>query len=82
MPDMYVVIGKEDCPWCDKAKELITAFGDVYEYFDIKKDPVMREFLVCNGLGTVPQVYLDGQLIGGYEDLHDYIGEPFDSTAN
>ena len=69
MSDMYVVIGKDNCPWCEKAKELLADTGNVFEYFDINKDPAMRHFLVSSGLSTVPQVYLDGELVGGFDDL-------------
>lgn len=69
----FVVFSKQDCPWCVKAKELITSKGDTYTELDVYEKAGMKEFLQASELRTVPQIYLKGFLIGGYDDLkHDY----------
>jgi glutaredoxin len=69
---MYLVIGRENCSYCDKAKELLTSQGKGFVYVDITSgedfsDSVWKQFLVTDmGVNTVPQIF---NLIGGYEDL-------------
>lgn len=70
---MYLVIGKQNCPYCDKAKALLDRNQEEYIYIDITSgdcvtDSVWRDFLVETlKARTVPQVF---KLIpGGYEGL-------------
>lgn len=70
---MYLVIGKQNCPYCDKAKALLDRNREKYIYIDITSgdcvtDSVWRDFLVETlKARTVPQVF---KLIpGGYEGL-------------
>jgi glutaredoxin len=69
---MYLVIGRKNCNYCEKAKELLTSQGKEFVYVDITSgddnaDPFWKKFLVTNmKVKTVPQVF---NLIGGYEDL-------------
>lgn len=76
MPD-FVIIGQPNCPWCDKAKELIEEEGFTYTYFDASTSNQLRIFLKSLDLLTVPQIYVQGgALVGGYEDLKN----AFDKT--
>jgi len=61
----YVVVTSKTCPWCDRVKELLTSKGHTFKEIDVA--PV-KEFLISNGLTTVPQVYINGEHVGGYED--------------
>jgi glutaredoxin len=64
---MYLVIGRKNCSYCDKAKELLTSQGKEFVYVDVASDPVWKEFLVKGiKVKTVPQIF---DLIGGYEEL-------------
>ena len=69
----FVILGRESCPWCDKAKELVTSKDHTFHYFDVMEADSIREFLIQNGMDTVPQVYKDGEYIGGYSDLENYL---------
>lgn len=66
---MFTIITKPDCPWCDKAKSLIRMREESFSEFSIDEYPVLRVFLKHNELHTVPQIFLKGERIGGYEDL-------------
>jgi glutaredoxin len=64
---MYLVIGRKNCSYCDKAKELLTSQGKEFVYVDIESDPVWKDLLLQDmKVKTVPQIF---NLIGGYEDL-------------
>lgn len=75
---MYLVIGRDNCPYCEKAKRLLESRNKEYIYVDITSgdsitDTVWKNFLVDTMKArTVPQVF---KLVeGGYEGLlrHEY----------
>ena len=65
-----VVWSKYHCPYCDQAKALLDLHGITYEERRIG-DGYSREDLLESvpTAKTVPQIFLDGQLIGGYTEL-------------
>ncbi|WP_207483599.1 glutaredoxin 3 [Arenibaculum pallidiluteum] len=60
------------CPYCHRAKKLLDQKGVAYEEIDVISDPSRREEMVqrASGRYTVPQIFIDGQGIGGSDDLH------------
>lgn len=69
----WVIIGQPMCIWCERVRGLLSIKGHSYTYFDTKDHPSLKEFLSASGVTTVPCVYLDGDKIGGYEDVKDYL---------
>lgn len=65
----WVVIGQNGCQWCDKALLLLKGLGIEPLYLNASDHPVLKEFLGGNGLRTVPQVFRNGDRIGGFEQL-------------
>ncbi len=59
------------CPYCDRAKALLRRKGVEFEEIDVTDDPDLRAEMIrrANGRRTVPEIFIDGQLIGGYEEL-------------
>jgi len=59
------------CPYCKKAKALLTALQIPYEEIDVTHDAALRDKLVemSEGRTTVPQIFIDGKPIGGFTDL-------------
>lgn len=58
------------CPFCIKAKKWLQEHG--YEYTEISlDDPADREKFKQENpeMRTVPQIFADGEHIGGYTDL-------------
>jgi glutaredoxin 3 len=66
---MYIIYGKPACSYCTKAKKLLERKGLDYRYVDISKDLEAQEYILSNGFKTVPVVFKEDDLIGGYEDL-------------
>jgi len=64
---------KPGCPFCTRAKTLLTSKGlDVIEYnafmdVDHRKDMLQR----ANGGRTYPQIFIDDVHVGGSDDLAD-----------
>jgi len=65
-----VVWSKYNCPFCDQAKSLLTLKGIEFEERKIG-DGYTREDLLeaVPGARTVPQIFLDGELVGGFTEL-------------
>mgnify|MGYP001149291738 CR=1 FL=1 len=61
----FWVYGTPTCPYCDKAKELITSKGFCCVYIDIAEHPEWR----LPEWKTVPQIFEVGKAVGGYAEL-------------
>ena len=59
------------CNFCDAAKKLLTRNSIEYKEINIAtEDGAMDEMIKkANGKRTVPQIFLDDQHIGGYDDV-------------
>ena len=62
---------KAFCPYCARAKRLLDGKGVDYQEFEISMDRAKRDEMVgrAGGRSTVPQVFIDGQHVGGSDDL-------------
>ncbi|AOP44598.2 glutaredoxin 3 [Edwardsiella piscicida] len=62
---------KATCPFCLRAKALLTAKGVGFDEIAIDTNPEKREEMIARaGRTTVPQIFIDGRHIGGCDDLH------------
>lgn len=68
---MLTVYSKSNCPFCDKAKYLLTQKGVAFNEVRVDLDQEARKFIMEAGHRTVPQIYQDGKLFveGGYQGL-------------
>lgn len=58
------------CGYCALAKRLLTQRGLDYDEVDVTDDDAERARLVdLTGQRTVPQIFIDGEPIGGYQEL-------------
>jgi len=60
---------KPSCPFCAKAKALLTERGYSYEEIVVGRDATLLSLRAVSGSTTVPQVFIGGKLIGGSDDL-------------
>ncbi|BCA94555.1 glutaredoxin 3 [Legionella antarctica] len=59
------------CPYCSKAKELLHKKNVVFTEIRVDLQPELRnEMIAKSGRHTVPQVFINGQAIGGCDDLY------------
>ena len=66
-----VIYGKKSCLNCDKAKALLESKDIPYEYVDITECPTLVGTFKQNGWKTVPQIFMDGVRVGGFQELKD-----------
>jgi glutaredoxin-like protein len=72
-PDRVAVLTREGCSFCAKAKRLLGEAG--YDFVEIPLGHTVRSRAVgaITGAATVPQVFINGRLIGDAEDLEAYL---------
>jgi glutaredoxin 3 len=66
------------CPYCFAAKAFFCSKEVEFEEIDVTDDPPRRAEMEClSGRRTVPQIFIDGQPFGGYDDIRrlDAAGE-------
>ncbi|MFW6011363.1 MAG: glutaredoxin 3 [Desulfosalsimonas sp.] len=61
------------CPYCSMAKSLLDKKNAAYEETAVDADPEKLEEAVkrSGGRKTVPQIFIDGQHVGGYDELNE-----------
>jgi len=59
------------CPYCARARSLLESKGVTWEEIDLYAEPDRRPEMVqrAKGRTTVPQIFIDGEHIGGSDDL-------------
>jgi glutaredoxin 3 len=70
MPASVVMYTTPFCGYCIVAKRLLSKRGIAFEEVDVAGDDAKRAWLVqVTGRRTVPQIFIRGEPIGGYEEL-------------
>jgi glutaredoxin len=70
------VWSKYHCPYCDQAKALLTSKGIEFEEKKIGDGYTKEELLeAVPNARTVPQIFLDGELVGGFTELKQKLTE-------
>ena len=59
------------CGFCTVAKNLLIKKGVVFDEYDVVKEPSLKPVMIerANGSKTVPQIFINQQHIGGWEQL-------------
>ena len=64
------------CSYCRAAKRLLDRNELLYEEINLDGDPSFRQRVMdLTGRHTVPQVIVDGQSIGGFEELERLVAQ-------
>lgn len=73
-----VVYSKPDCPYCSKAKDFLLGLEIEYQEWSVGADiefskvqEMVREDCEKN-VTTVPQIWVNGKYVGGYDDLVEW----------
>lgn len=70
-----VVWSRDQCPYCDMAKALLTQRGITYEERNISTGWTREQLLeAVPGARSVPQIIMDGELVGGFNELKKRLG--------
>ena len=66
-----LVYSGPNCPYCVRAKQLLTKKGAAFTDYDVKADQAKFDEMLgkSGGRKTIPQIFINGQHIGGCDDL-------------
>ena len=68
---MITIYTKDYCPYCVKAKNLLSSLGASYEEIDISATPeVIVELAKKSGMRTVPQIFIGDECLGGFDSIN------------
>jgi ribonucleoside-diphosphate reductase alpha chain len=68
-----IIYGKKDCPYCSLAKEELKLRGISYDYIDLQEIGKTASEVTGRKVRTVPQIYIEGEYVGGYDELMSYL---------
>ena len=59
------------CPFCTRAKNLLKSKGIAFEEIDVTDDDELRARMVemAGGRRTVPEIFINGKIVGGFDEL-------------
>lgn len=71
---MVIIYGKPSCGYCTKAKNFCKDRMLEYTYKDVQNESFMQELKEKYAeVRSVPQIFINGDHIGGYTDLVSYV---------
>jgi glutaredoxin 3 len=67
-----IIYSKDYCPYCVRAKNLLKQKGCQFREIDVAKDPALLQEMIekSGGRKTVPQIFINGIHVGGFDDLN------------
>ncbi|MCL7462364.1 glutaredoxin 3 [Pseudomonas sp. NW5] len=66
-----IIYSSDYCPYCVRAKQLLTSKGVAFEEICVDGKPAVRaEMAQKAGRTSVPQIWIGGTHVGGCDDLH------------
>ena len=80
-PQDIAVFSREGCPFCVRAKGLLNDAGMEFEELVLNKDYTDRTLRAVSTNTTYPQVFINGQLIGGSDELAAWLTQRATRTA-
>ncbi len=70
-PAKVVVYTMDHCPYCERAKQLLTQRGVAYQEVRVPEedDAAWDDLFKKSGMRTMPQIFAGEKLIGGFTEL-------------
>jgi glutaredoxin-like protein len=74
-PKNVTVFTRPGCPFCAKAKDMLTQAGMAFEELVLNRDYTELSLRAVAGATSVPQVFIDGEKIGGSDNLEGWMAK-------
>lgn len=67
-----IVYSGHSCPYCVRAKQLLTRKGVEFVEYNVHDDAARRDEMLAlsGGRRTIPQIFVGGTHVGGCDDLY------------
>jgi len=76
-----IVYSKKNCPFCSMAMEELKLRGIPYDKIDLADIGKTAAEVTGRKVKTVPQIYIGGKYVGGYEELMKHLETPFEDDS-
>ena len=77
-----IIYSKKNCPFCSMAKEELTLRGIPFDDIDLASvGKSAAEVTGRKDVKTVPQVYIAGEYVGGYNELMEFLNKPLEDNG-
>jgi ribonucleoside-diphosphate reductase alpha chain len=76
-----IVYGKKNCPYCQLAKDELTLRGIPFDYIDLEELGKTAAEVTGRKVKSVPQIYIEGNYIGGYDELIAFMNKTILDTS-
>ena len=76
-----IVYGKANCPFCEMAKQELAMQNIPFDYVDLEEIGKTAAEVTGRKVKTVPQIYIQGRYVGGYEEMMAYLEKALDDVA-
>ena len=80
-PLNVTVFTREGCPHCVRAKGVLNDAGIDFEELVLNREYSESTIRAVSGRATVPQVFINGEHIGGSEELHTWLKNEYRDAA-
>jgi glutaredoxin-like protein len=75
------VFSRDGCPYCARAKGMLHDAGIPFEELVLNRDFSEATIRAITGKSTVPQVFINGEHVGGSEELEAHLGKLMQRAA-
>ncbi|MEJ2630469.1 MAG: glutathione peroxidase [Acidihalobacter sp.] len=72
-PDDIVIFTKPGCPFCARAKGMLNDYGYTFEEITLNREVTVRAVRAAVGHDTVPQMFVNGELVGDSDAIAAWI---------
>jgi len=69
------VLSRDGCPHCARAKGLLWDAGIDFEELVLNRDYTDRTLRAVAAAASYPQIFVNGQIVGGADELESWLGE-------
>ena len=80
-PMDVTIFSRDGCPYCVRAKGMLREAGIQFEELVLNRDFQESTIRAVSGRPTVPQVFINGEYVGGSEELETWLAEHQRSAA-
>ena len=81
LPHDVAVFSRDGCPFCVRAKGMLRDAGIEFEELVLNQDYTDRTLRAVSTNTTYPQVFVDGKLIGGSDELAEWLAKRAQARA-
>jgi glutathione-dependent peroxiredoxin len=68
-----LMLARHGCPYCHKAKAMLNERGIAFDAVHLGDELTMPGVKAATGAATVPQIFIGGKLVGGSEQLEEFL---------